>query len=461
MAGADPPGGTNRRRAIRPDEADGPRVERAGPIWHIRSLATARQVLRARDATSQAGFTAEQIPRGFLRRHPILISDGELHDAQRRNLARFFAPKVVAERYAGLMESTADALVDRAVQAGGCRLDQLALHYAVAVTGDIIGLTSSPVPAMSRRLVRFFRQPPFDLTRPNLGRSRIQLMRAAGNALGPILRFHLADVRPAIRAHRRHPRNDVIGQLLAEGASDADILVECITYGTAGMVTTREFIAMACWHLLEEPALRRRYLTSPQPERLAILHEIIRLEPVVGHLYRRVRGDFTVTDGGEQHRLRAGDLVDLDIRATNADAAGVGTAPLDLCPGRAMARGVNEAGLSFGDGAHRCPGQPLAMVETDVLLTRLLAHEPVIAAGPRLGWVDLIAGYQLHHFELRFTTRPDVDPPVARDRGALVDPGSRVDPGPIVDRVSLVDRGPDLTRRRRGAPSSQSDRERR
>lgn len=64
-----------------------------GPdLWRIRSFDAARQVLRARHLTKQAGFTAERIPRGVFRRHPILISDGEPHDLQRRELARFFAP---------------------------------------------------------------------------------------------------------------------------------------------------------------------------------------------------------------------------------------------------------------------------------------------------------------------------------------------------------------------------------
>lgn len=390
-----------RRRAVRPEEPDGPRVERDGPIWRIRSLEAARQVLRARDRTTQAGFTSEQIPRGIFRRHPILISDGALHDEQRKSLARLFAPSVVTERYTALMESTADDMIAEAVRVGRCRLDDLALHYAVAVTAEVVGLTSSSVPAMSRRLTSFFRQPPFDLARPRLGRTKRQLMRAAYNGLSAVLRFYLADVLPALRDHRRRPRNDVISQLLDQGAGRADILVECVTYGTAGMVTTREFISMACWHLLEDESLRARYLAAGQDERLGILHEIIRLEPVVGHLYRRVSDHITVSDEGREHHLAPGDLVDIDVRGANADPASVGAAPLELCPGRTLPRGISESGLSFGDGAHRCPGRSLALLETDTLLTRLLAQEPTMVAEPSLGWDDLIAGYRLRGVELR------------------------------------------------------------
>ncbi|KYF78220.1 hypothetical protein BE11_19255 [Sorangium cellulosum] len=78
----------------------------------------------------------------------------------------------------------------------------------------------------------------------------------------------------------------------------------------------------------------------------------------------------------------------------------MGEDPLHLCPGRDTASGVNETGLAFGDGAHKCPGQPLAILESDVLLLRLLRRRPRIVRMPELGWDDLIAGYWLRGFVL-------------------------------------------------------------
>lgn len=389
------------RLSTKPGESDGPRVEQDGHAWRIRSLAAARQVLRARDRTTQAGFTAEAIPKGYLKHHPILISDGPLHDEQRSKVGRFFAPTVVAERYTARMEATADALLAAAAGHGTLRLDDLALDYAVEVTAEVVGLTDSPVPAMARRLVTFFNQPPFDITRPDLGRTAGQWAQAAVNGLVPIVRFYVADVRPAIRRRRRTPGQDVISHLIAEGYTNADILVECVTYGTAGMVTTREFIAMACWHLLRHDRLRARYLAAGQEERFAILSEIIRLEPVVGHLYRRASADVEIGDRGTTWTIPSGDLIDVCVRQVNTDPDAVGDAPNDLCPGRTLPSGVNPAVLSFGDGAHRCPGQPLAILETDVLLTRLLALSPQLVREPDLYWDNLIEGYRLRGFELR------------------------------------------------------------
>jgi cytochrome P450 len=395
----------NRRRATKSGEPTVPRIERSGTVWRFRSLSAARQVLRAREQTTQAGFTAEAIPKGFFTKHPILISDGPAHDEQRSKVARFFAPAVVAERYTSRMEACADRLLSEV--AGTFQLDELALLFTVEVTADVVGLTAAPVPKMAKRLVSFFNQPPFDITRPDLGRTPRQWARAAVNGLVPIVRLWFADVRPAVRARRRSPQGDVISHLIAEGYSNADILVECVTYGTAGMVTTREFIAMAAWHLLSDEALATRYATAEMQERYAILHEIIRLEPVVGHLYRRVHEAFEVTDGDERVTVQPGDLLDVCIRPANADPHAVGTDPLDLCPYRPLPSGVTQYGLTFGDGAHKCPGQPLAIMESDILLTRLLARAPQVVREPTLDWDDLIEGYTLRDFVLRLTTSQD------------------------------------------------------
>ena len=54
----------------------------------------------------------------------------------------------------------------------------------------------------------------------------------------------------------------MISQLLQQGFDDLEILTEALTYAAAGMATTREFVTVAAWHLLDEPDLR-----SPLPTR--------------------------------------------------------------------------------------------------------------------------------------------------------------------------------------------------
>lgn len=386
--------GACRRISVKPGEVTSPRVENHGGVWRVRSTEATRQILRERDATVQAGFNSESIPDGTMADQPILFLDGAPHRQQRSKIARYFAPRTVADRYRGLMESRADALVAGMVAAGQARLDDMSLQYSTEVAAKVIGLTNSRPERMARRLERLFDQPPYDPAsgkREGTVRAALRQLRGAV----PIAWFYAWDVRPAIRERRREPQEDVISHLIKEGYGVPAILIECVTYGAAGMATTREFISMAALHLLRDDALRARYVAADEGERYAILHEILRLEPIIGHLYRRAEREFTFTDAGETHTVRAGELLDLFIRQANADPTTVGEAPLDLCPGRELPRGIGPEVMSFGDGPHKCPGNALAIQESDILLTRLFAHPVALVGEPELGWDEIISGYAI------------------------------------------------------------------
>ncbi|MFC7340531.1 cytochrome P450 [Saccharopolyspora griseoalba] len=162
------------------------------------------------------------------------------------------------------------------------------------------------------------------------------------------------------------------------------------------MVTTREFINLAAWHLFTDDALRERYLAAEEADRIAVLHELLRLEPVVSNLKRRTTAEVVLPGAdGQQITLPAGETVDVEVTATNLDVEAMGELPLSICPGREL----NEAtapGMSFGDGAHRCPGNNIAMLETDVFLTRLFALPGVrMVSEPRVSFNDAIGGYVL------------------------------------------------------------------
>ncbi|WP_231731973.1 cytochrome P450 [Sphingomonas sp. CCH5-D11] len=195
------------------------------------------------------------------------------------------------------------------------------------------------------------------------------------------------DVKPAIRERRRARRDDVISHLIEEGYRDMEILSECLTYGAAGMITTREFITMAGWHLLEQPTLRQRFLDTDEAGRIAILEEILRLEPVVGLLHR--------TLGDE------GDIVGIDVRAANADEEAFGGCPHQIDPDRQLGDRVGRAGMAFGDGEHRCPGAQVALLESAIFLDQLLRVPGLrMSTEPKMGWNALIAGYELRGLRL-------------------------------------------------------------
>lgn len=387
------------RKVIRSDEKDSPRVERVGNVWHVRAVDLSRQVLREKDGSNQAGFLVEVGGKMQTMRPPILWMDGQEHREQRAKTARFFAPKTVDRRYRELMDTRSQQLVDDAVAAGEVVVDDMSLRYSVEVAAQVIGLTNSPVDGLAKRLTRLFQVEPVHPGGP--APSRFHAIRQTVTTLPAVGAFFLKDVRPAIKARKAEPQEDVITHLMGEGYTPQEILTECVTYGAAGMVTTREFITMCVWHLMRNDALRARYVVAGEVERYAILNEVLRLEPIVGHLYRRVQRDFTITDGDVVHELRAGDLVDFYIRQANADESVVGEQPLALCPGRELPRGIGAEVLSFGDGPHKCPGNSLAIQETDILLTKLLALDVEMIAEPTIGWDEVIAGYALRGLKLR------------------------------------------------------------
>lgn len=401
------------RKLTPPGEATaGPDVERVGDRVVVRSFDVARQILRDEDGYRQAGFGADSVRTQTRMRPPILYLDGPEHRTQRRASAPFFTPKAV-EAYRPMVEGLADQLVARLRADRGTDLSALSMRMAVEVAAGVVGLTSSSMSGMTRRLGTFFEGDPLSTgwswrTLPRLVRTHTATAR-----------FYWLDVKPAIRAHRRHPQDDVIGAVLEQGFTDLEILTEAVTYGAAGMVTTRELITMGAWHLLEEPELLERFRAGDGEARSALLQETLRLEPIVGRLLRRSTRPAALVGRDGRLDLDAGDLVEIDVRSANADAEAVGAEPLRLCPERELSRGVPAAALGFGDGHHKCPGGPIAVMEAEVFLAALFRRDVVAEGPPRVRWNPVSQGYDLDRFMLRLgSRRAPVRPPSAAVPGA-------------------------------------------
>lgn len=361
-------------------------------IYRIHDFQTARDVLRAEE-TAQAGFGAEMVTQlSALKHQPVLYAEGPEHHEMRRDTARYFTPTAVAA-YHPFIAGLADRLVGDLIRQREANLDDLSLTMAVQVAAQVVGLTDSVLPGLQRRVMAFV-QGEGD-SEP--GTVNTTTLAARLHQMADVPLFYTLDVKPAIQARRRQRRDDLISHLLDKEYSDLEILTECLTYGTAGMVTTREFISVAAWHLLRHPDLRADYVHGTETERHAILHEILRLEPVVNTIYRRAAADLDV--GGQV--IPQGSIVAVNVPNTNADPAMAGGDAAQLCPARPLPRGVQAPVLSFGDGHHRCPGAFLAIRESDVLLRRLLIWNDLrIVRAPTVTYNEVIKGYELRDFRI-------------------------------------------------------------
>ncbi|OLE32360.1 MAG: cytochrome [Ktedonobacter sp. 13_1_20CM_3_54_15] len=391
---------TSRSVGASPETSSTPLQHDAQGVWQVHGFEEARTILRS-SATRQAGFNAEQLEKiPGVTNKPILYMEGKAHQQQRKQTARFFTPKTVSSSYRQFMETLADQFVNVLKRKKRVDLSQLSLKLAVQVAAQVVGVTNSRLPGMDRRLDAFFQQQPSSQEMMPLLRwkpfTRLRQLFHQRH----VLAFYWLDVRPAIRARKRQAQEDVISHLISQNYTDAEILTECITYAAAGMVTTREFISIAAWRFLERPELRDRYLAAPEEERLEMLHETLRLEPVVGNLYRRATADIPLESQGKKVVIPEGEMINIHIYAANVDETVVGEEPLALCPGRPIqGERIPSMIMGFGDGHHRCPGSYLAIQETDIFLHRLLALDSLhMERIPTLNWNELTTGYEIRNF---------------------------------------------------------------
>ncbi|MGB1252949.1 MAG: cytochrome P450, partial [Candidatus Promineifilaceae bacterium] len=266
-------------------------------VWHVRDYAIAKKIMRGQH-TRQAGFGAELIrdlPDAFMTNEPVLFQDGDVHKQQRREIARFFTPKATTSNYRRLMERYAHSMIAELYEKGRLELSDLTMTMAVQVAASVVGLTNSLLPGMAQRIDAFIQDTDINEMQ-NISLRDPKMLYTHLRSQVQMGKFFYLDVKPAIFRRKRKPQDDIISHLIEQGYGDAEIMVECITYGTAGMVTTREFIVFATWHFLENPALRERYLNAVEADRHQILEEILRVEPVVSHLYRRTTKEIKVTD---------------------------------------------------------------------------------------------------------------------------------------------------------------------
>jgi len=356
----------------------------------VASFEFARAILRS-TGMKQAGLEGVNFAQKNPEHAAVIFLDGELHRRKRATIARFFTPKAVETRHMPVMVASADALLAEMRANGGACLDEMAWRLAVDVAGEIVGLT---IGLTVRKRARLAKRLEGILERTQLALHKgfwRQLLDLRFQAR--IFAFHYLHVRPAMKARRKTPKDDIITHLVAEKYGALSILMECMTYAGAGMVTTREFITMVAWHLFERDDLRSRYLNGTADEQTAILEEVLRLEPVATLLYR-------AADSAVAERLpasvAAGARYAIDVRKTNTDEAAAGACPYALDPDRAANIKGGGAFLSFGDGAHRCPGAQVAMTETRIFIDHLFRVPGIkLTAAPRIGWNDALMSYEL------------------------------------------------------------------
>jgi cytochrome P450 len=376
--------GTDSQTAPAPYVKD-PRIEKdAKGVWHVRGYAEARDLLK--EDLIQDGFNAEELHKaGF---DGVLYMHGEPHRQMRAAIAKYFSPATVQNTHMTVIQKTADELIGKLKAQKHLNLKLLSRDMATVITTAVVGL--EPTQGLIRRLDNMLHSGTI---------SENRFIAAVQTIQGNYRRFLFlfADVMPAIRRKRKDPQNDVISYMISKNKKPLEIWVECIVYGAAGMVTTQEFICIVLLHCMRDEKLRAVMLSDDINARYETLNEILRLEPVIGKLYRKPQGLVTVKSEGQEVTIPPGERITFHIYDVNVDAKAAGEAPEKLNPHREMEKGVYRSMLGFGSGSHRCAGEHLAIAETDVFIHDILKVPGLrIESGPDIIRNDTVEGYEIN-----------------------------------------------------------------
>lgn len=366
-----------------------PRIEQdTNGEWHVRGYQEAKQLLQ--EDLRQAGFNADAVLAAGL--SPVLYQHGEKHREQRKHLAKFFNPTTVSKKHTLTMARIADEILADFQRKKRVDLNEMTVRMALNVMCVIVGL--KPSEGLLARFNLMLHAPPT----PKTNFQKWWLNMVEGN----LRRFSFLwfDVLPAIRARKKNPQEDVITYMLDNGQTTMEIWAECLVYGAAGIATTQEFISAATWHISQRPDLQEILRNGDEDARMKMLHEILRLEPVIGKLYRKTTEPVTVTSEGTAHTIPADTLIHFYVYDGNTDEPATGACPYHLQTDREVGKGVSRSLLSFGAGSHRCAGEFVALYESDVFLRKLFALPIRVESGPEVNRNDTVEGYEFRNYWL-------------------------------------------------------------
>ena len=293
---------------------------------------------------------------------PLLTLDPPEHGRYRQLVGRFFTPGRLKE-LEPFVRSLAHELIDEFAPAGEVEfVHRFAGPYPLLVIADLLGVPRQDQREFKRLLQD--EQPDTDLV-GNPGGDQ-----AAIN--GELTSFILSTFTKYIEERRAEPRHDILSAIANSTFADTGelpgvfelVAISFVVFG-AGQETTSRLFTNGMFLLAGRPDLADQL--RREPEGLdRFVEEVLRYETPVKGLFRLAKVDAEVAGT----KVPAGSILMLAFAAANRDP-GTFADPDRFDPGRDTERPT----MSFGHGAHFCPGASLARLEGrlgfEVLLRRM------------------------------------------------------------------------------------------
>ncbi|KAB8168034.1 cytochrome P450 [Streptomyces sp. 3MP-14] len=329
--------------------------------WVVTRYEAARSLLADPRLSKDAGELPRIVERNKVSAEPVqlanfksmLFSDPPDHTRLRRIMGKAFTMRRV-QQLRPRIERATDRLLDAIPPGEDVDLvDALSLPLPITVIGELLG-----IPGEQRDDFRSWNATLTSVT------ATMQDKMAAHVAASSYLRDFIA-------YKRETPGDDLVSALLQaddgqQRLDDGELLSTIFLVMNAGYETTASMLSNSVYALLADPEQQARLRSQPRAIPAAV-EEFLRYESPLNLATVRYTLEPVEVEG---LTIPRDDIVFISLAAANRDGARFSE------PDALDTTRTANSHLAFGHGIHHCLGAPLARMEGEIALSRLLARFP-------------------------------------------------------------------------------------